>query len=119
MASSTLQKLIRNQTRPASTFFTHFHKPPSPFAPTQIPKPNDPTPEFIPKNPFFAQVYPTFSFEFLLNPLSLSKLIRPESDGEADGSNIGEKLAQYDHSTLLDEGIRPHGYALTGEWELI
>ncbi|KAL1531598.1 hypothetical protein AAHA92_31721 [Salvia divinorum] len=91
MASSSLQKLIRNQTRPASAFFTHFTKPPSPpppFALPQIAKPNDPSPDqpaadhFNLKNPILGQVYyPTFSFEFLLHhPVPSPTPIPPESD---------------------------------------
>lgn len=97
MASSTLQKLLRNQSRPASTIFTHFRQSLSPSPPlplTQIPKLHDPRPDqpetdhFKPKHSLSAQVYPSFSFEFFLNPVAPCPFIRPESDGEADEQNV-------------------------------
>lgn len=102
MASSTLQKLLRNRTQSAPKFFTHFRQPlppMPPFALTQIPQISEPV-DAIPDHPemdymkpihsFCAHVYPSFSFGFFLNPISPTSLIRPEPDGEAppDDSNV-------------------------------
>ncbi|KAK4426107.1 hypothetical protein Salat_1379200 [Sesamum alatum] len=96
MASSTLLKLLRNQSESASKFFSPFRQPVPPLPPsllTQIPqitKHIDPTPStdqpktncLKPHYPFSAHVYPSFSFGFFLNPVSPTSLIRSEPEEE-------------------------------------
>lgn len=92
MASSTLLKLLRNQSESASKIFTHFRQPVPPLPPsllTQIPQitkhidamtyPGQPKTDCLkPNHPISAHVYPSFSFGFVLNPVSPTLLIRSE-----------------------------------------
>lgn len=99
MASSTLQKFLRCQTRPASKILFHLRKPLAPLPHTEISQISDPvdlisksleTGCLKPNHSSIAHFYPGFSFGFFLNPNSASSLIRPEPDGEAteDDSNV-------------------------------
>ncbi|KAL7094899.1 hypothetical protein ACP275_11G133600 [Erythranthe tilingii] len=97
MASSALQKLLRNQSHSASKIFTNVRQSLHPLlnqipqistSPTDSassspdhPKTDHPNPKI---NSFSGHVYPTFSFEFFLNPNSPPSLFRPEPDEETD-----------------------------------
>ncbi|EYU34759.1 hypothetical protein ABFS82_11G132500 [Erythranthe guttata] len=105
MASSALQKLIRNQSHSASKICSNFRQSLHPLL-NQIPQISSPTdsassspdhPKTDSPNPkihsFSGHVfYPTFSFEFFLNPNSPSSLFRPEpepdEETDADDSNV-------------------------------
>ncbi|KAL7135870.1 hypothetical protein ABFS83_11G126800 [Erythranthe nasuta] len=106
MASSALQKLLRNQSHSASKIYTNFRQSllhpllnqiPQISSPTDSasssspdhPKTDYPNPKI---NSFSGHVYPTFSFEFFLNPNSPPSLFRPEpepdEETDADDSNV-------------------------------
>ncbi|KAK6153119.1 hypothetical protein DH2020_012758 [Rehmannia glutinosa] len=103
MVSSTIQKLLRNQSQSASKILTLFRKPLPPLTPlvTQIPQISEPScptsfsnhpkiDHLKPNHSFCAHVYPSFSFGFFLNPISPTSLIRSEPNDEMapEESNI-------------------------------
>lgn len=106
MTPSALQKLLRSQSQSASKIFPHLRRPLDPSPPpsvlTHIPQISNPahavsspdhprTDSFKPKNHSFgAQVYPSFSFGFFLNPNISVPLFESEPNDEAspDDSNV-------------------------------